>query len=611
MRGLESLRAAARSADEARVAAERSRTLLSTATAACDAVAARSVRVAALLTQVPEQNSGPRRSTCTCPTTPRCSTRSTPPAARGTPGRPRHRSTGPAAGSCAASWPGCPTASTLRCGRSRSSTGRPSTRPRRSPLPARPRVPRPLRPTSCAGSPTSSPHPPAATVDVPAADGPQLAGLTSDLEAAEARHRDATAAAAAADQEAAAAADRYERMRAAAPIAGGRRSSKAAGRLKALALTILGVGVGLAALYFGLLAAFVFSAIVILPVVVSLLAAVVVAVRAMRRATGRRTGQPLVEDLVGAIVVVREKKAAAARAQEEAHAAEQHLTECRARRDAALRGERPDPAREQALDWCLRHGLRADPAALRALAERSPTAVGVARRGAVAVRGGGRPDRRRAAGGAARARDPRRGLTAGAVRPVRGTGRRHEHPARGAGAGPGGAHGRGGGRGGRGLRTPGRGRAAALGGRRGRPGHVGRAGGAGDGARRVARHPDRGAARSRWPSARARPSTCRRTERPARTPARTMHVRDRGAGGERHGPAASRRGRERRRAGPRAGRVARRRLGRRPARPRGGAAGRARRAPGRGLGRGPGRVRGPAAPRRARLRGGRRPGPRG
>ena len=179
--------------------------------------------------------------------------------------------------------------------------------------------------------------PAAATVDVPAADGPQLAGLTSDLEAAETRHRDTTAAAAAADQEAAAAADRYERMRAAAPIAGGRRSSKAAGRLKALALTILGVGVGLAALYFGLLAAFVFSAIVILPVVVSLLAAVVVAVRAMRRATGRRTGQPLVEDLVGAIVVVREKKAAAARAQEEARAAEQHLTECRAQRDAALR----------------------------------------------------------------------------------------------------------------------------------------------------------------------------------------------------------------------------------------------------------------------------------
>ena len=216
-------------------------------------------------------------------------------------------------------------------------------------------------------------------------------------------------------------------MRAAAPIAGGRRSGKAAGRLKALALTILGVGVGLAALYFGLLAAFVFSAIVILPVVVSLLAAVVVAVRAMRRATGRRTGQPLVEDLVGAIVVVREKKAAAARAQEEARAAEQHLTECRARQDAALRGERPDPAREQALDWCAAARPAGRPGGAARAGRPDPTAVGVARRGAVAARGGGRPDRRRAAGGAARARDPRRGLAAGAVRPVRGAGRRHEH----------------------------------------------------------------------------------------------------------------------------------------------------------------------------------------
>jgi len=160
-------------------------------------------------------------------------------------------------------------------------------------------------------------------------------------------------------------------MRAAAPIAGGRRSSKAAGRLKALSLTILGVGVGLAALYFGLLAALVFSAIVILPVVVSLLAAVVVAVRAMRRAAGRRTGKPLVEDLVGAIVVVREKKAAAARARAEAVTAEQHLAECRTLQEAALRGERPDPAREEALEWCTRNGLRADPAALRALADRS------------------------------------------------------------------------------------------------------------------------------------------------------------------------------------------------------------------------------------------------
>ena len=66
------------------------------------------------------------------------------------------------------------------------------------------------------------------------------------------------------------------------------RPGKTAGRLKALALTILGVGVGLAALYFGLLAALVFSAIVILPVVVSLLAAVVVAASARRPSISRR-----------------------------------------------------------------------------------------------------------------------------------------------------------------------------------------------------------------------------------------------------------------------------------------------------------------------------------
>ena len=190
-------------------------------------------------------------------------------------------------------------------------------------------------------------------------------------------------------------------MRAAAPVAGGRRPGKTAGRLKALALTILGVGVGLAALYFGLLAALVFSAIVILPVVVSLLAAVVVAVRAMRRATGRQTGKPLVEDLVGAIVVVREKKAAAARAREEADAAERHLAECQARQDAVLRGERPDPAREQALDWCTRHGSARGPGRAARARRPHPSAVGVARRGAVAARGGGRPHRRRAAGRAA------------------------------------------------------------------------------------------------------------------------------------------------------------------------------------------------------------------
>ena len=371
VRGLEALRAAARSADEARVAAERSRTLLSTATAACDAVAARSVRVAALLTQVPEQNSGPAAVDLHVPDDSALldevdaarrawDTRPTPPPLDGPCSRQLRRElAGLPDGVDPAVW----TLAQQHREALDAAAAQPAPRPTPRPAPASPDELRRIADVLTA--------PADATVDVPAADGPQLAGLTSDLEAAEARHRDTTAAVAAADQEAAAAADRYERMRAAAPIAGGRRSSKAAGRLKALALTIVGVGVGLAALYFGLLAAFVFSAIVILPVVVSLLAAVVVAVRAMRRATGRRTGQPRVEDLVGAIVVVREKKAAAARAQEEAHAAEQHLTECRARRDAALRGERPDPAREQALDWCLRHGLRADPAALRALAERT------------------------------------------------------------------------------------------------------------------------------------------------------------------------------------------------------------------------------------------------
>ena len=371
VRGLESLRAAARSADEARVAAERSRILLSTATAACDAVAARSVRVAALLTQVPEQNSGP---TAADPHLPDDSAlldeidaarrawdaRPTPPPLDGPCSRQLRREL---AGLPDGVDPAVQTLAHQHREALDAAAAQPAPRPTPRPAPASPDELRRIADVLTA--------PTAATVDVPAADSPQLAELTSDLEAAETRHRDTTAAAAAADQEAAAAADRYERMRAVAPIAGGRRSSKAAGRLKALALTILGVGVGLAALYFGLLAAFVFSAIVILPVVVSLLAAVVVAVRAMRRATGRRTGQPLVEDLVGAIVVVREKKAAAARAQEEVRAAEQHLTECRARRDAALRGEQPDPAREQALDWCLRYGLRADPAALRALAERT------------------------------------------------------------------------------------------------------------------------------------------------------------------------------------------------------------------------------------------------
>ncbi len=371
VRGLEALRAAARSADEARIAAERSRTQLSTATAACDTVAARSVRVAALLTQVPEQNSGP---VTVDPPVPDDSalldevdaarrawdTRPTPPPLDGPCSRQLRREL---AGLPDGVDPAMQTLAQQHREALDAVAVLPAPRPTPRPVPAPPEELRRIADVLDAPAPDPG--------DVPAADGPELADLASGLEAAEARHRDATAAAAAADQEAATAADRYERMRAAAPIAGGRRASKAAGRLKALALTIVGVGVGLAALYFGLLAAFVFSAIVILPVVVSLLAAVVVAVRAMRRATGRRTGRPLVEDLVGAIVVVREKKAAAARAQQEARAAEQHLTECRARRDAALRGEQPDPAREQALDWCLQHGLRADPAALRALAERS------------------------------------------------------------------------------------------------------------------------------------------------------------------------------------------------------------------------------------------------
>ena len=161
-----------------------------------------------------------------------------------------------------------------------------STRSRRTPRRVRPRARRPRPPRNCAGSPTSSPPRPA-RLDATSAGAPALAELTSVVEAAETRQRETAAAAEAAEQDAAAAAERYERMRAAAPIAGAKRSGKARGRLKALALTMLGVGVGLAALYFGLLAALVFSAIVILPVVVSLLAAVVVAVRAMRQARAR------------------------------------------------------------------------------------------------------------------------------------------------------------------------------------------------------------------------------------------------------------------------------------------------------------------------------------
>ena len=370
VRGLESLRDAARKADEARAAAERSRTELSAATAACEAAAARSVRFAASQTQVPEQNSGPAEIDPTADESALLDevdsarqawdSRPTPPPLDGPCTRQLRRE-------LAALPDGVDPAVRALAQQHRealdAAVTRPGPRPSPRPSPAPPDELRRIADVLVAPAP--------ARLDTPAGDEPELAELTSVVEAAKTRQRDTAAAAEAAEQEAAAAGERYERMRAAAPIAGGRRPGKTAGRLKALALTILGVGVGLAALYFGLLAALVFSAIVILPVVVSLLAAVVVAVRAMRRATGRQTGKPLVEDLVGAIVVVREKKAAAARAREEADAAERHLAECQTRQDAVLRGERPDPAREQALDWCTRHGLRADPAALRALADRT------------------------------------------------------------------------------------------------------------------------------------------------------------------------------------------------------------------------------------------------
>ncbi len=202
---------------------------------------------------------------------------------------------------------------------------------------------------------------------------PELVELRTAVEAARTRQRAAAEAAEAAERDAVAAEERYEQLRATAAAAGGRRRSRAGGRLRALALTILAVGLGLAALYFGLLAALVFSALVIVPVAVSLLAAVFVVVQRMRRPTPRSAadGGPVVEDLVGAIVTVREKRALAGRARAEARTADRHATECRERHVTALRGERPDPVREEAEAWCVRHGLRADPGALRALAERS------------------------------------------------------------------------------------------------------------------------------------------------------------------------------------------------------------------------------------------------
>jgi hypothetical protein len=366
--GLEALRDAARAADEARAAAERSRAELASVTAACEAAAARSVRGAAVQMPVPEQNSGvvdvapvpdetalldevdsARRA---------WDSRPVPPPLDGPCTRQLRREL--------AALPEGADPEVRRLAQQHqdaldAAAVPPTPRPVPRPSPAPPAELRRVADVLSA---------PVARLAGPAADGSDLAQLASDVDAAETRQRDTAAAAQMAEQDAAAAAERYEQMRAAAPTAASRKSGKGRGRVKALALTVLGVGVGLAALYFGLLAALVLSAIVILPVVVSLLAAVVLVVRSMRK-PGRKPGQPLVEDLVGAIVIVREKKAAAARAQEEARKAEEHLTECRARHAAAQRGEQPDPAREQALEWCTQHGLRADPAALRALADRS------------------------------------------------------------------------------------------------------------------------------------------------------------------------------------------------------------------------------------------------
>ncbi len=370
---LERVADAARAAEEARAAAERSRAELDAAAAACEEAARRPARAAVLPAHVPEQNSGP--------------------GAAAVDGGGTLLDTVAAA---RAAWDAAPVPSPLdgpSSGQLRdelaalpadgvdpqvrlladahraaldAAAGDPAPAPRPSPRPVAGADE--LRRTADA---LEAPPVTAAARDV--AD-PELAALRSAVEEARTRQRAAAEAAEAAEREATAAAERYERMRATAPTADGRRRRRPGGRLRAAALTVLAVGVGLAALYFGLLAAVVFSALVILPVVVSLLAAVVLVVRAMRRAPAARTspdGRPVVEDLVGAVVAVREKRALAGRAQAEARAADRHAAQCRERHVAALRGERPDPARAQAAAWCARHGLRPDPTALRALAART------------------------------------------------------------------------------------------------------------------------------------------------------------------------------------------------------------------------------------------------
>jgi AAA domain len=392
VRALEQVAGAAGAAEEARAAADRSREALSAAAAACEEATRRSTRVAALRAQVPEQNSGPH--SVTRPRGERdadvgsawdvadqadAALLDTVTSARSAWDAAPFLAPleGPAADTLRGELAGLPEDGVDPQVRTLADAHRealsaaaehpapPSARPSPRPVPA----PAELRRVADALA-----APPTVT-KVATVTGLDVAELGSAVEAARARQRAATEAAETAERDAVAAEEHYQQLRATAAAADARRHRpRPGGRLRTLTLTVLTLGVGLAALYFGLLAALVVSALVILPVVVSLLTVVVVAVRAMKRAaTGRNTGdgRPVVEDLVGAIVTVREKRAVAVRAREEARAAEQHAAECRARHVAALRGEQPDPAREQAVAWCTRHGLRADADALRSLAART------------------------------------------------------------------------------------------------------------------------------------------------------------------------------------------------------------------------------------------------
>ena len=193
VRGLESLRDAARKADEARAAAERSRTELSAATAACEAAAARSVRFAAL----PDAGSGAelraRGDRPAPPTRARCSTRSTPRARHGT-ARPTPP---PLDGPCtrqlrrelAALPDGVDPAVRALAQQHRealdATVTRPGPRPSPRPSPAPPDELRRIADVLVAPAP--------ARLDTPAGDEPELAELTSMVEAAKTRQRDTAA----------------------------------------------------------------------------------------------------------------------------------------------------------------------------------------------------------------------------------------------------------------------------------------------------------------------------------------------------------------------------------------------------------------------------------